>query len=259
MSTTKNKKIIIIMWLGLLFIASVLMMRNTAAKNLAAFNYEQESRLSGTEESMAGARDEVASEANLDSVNDSEKYSNVKKEVANNNFFKVRIGTYWIYEGGGIKLDENNRNYEYKIKIKNEVVSISGENDNYSILTKTTDLINGSVMDGEIILGKDYLSVKGSGFNGNVRFPLKVGNRWSDDSLGLDDSGKLRDDLLYQSIVNWKLERNVLGNECYNVIEEILSDRFEVIWCNNLGELHSTYHHYGSLDDWRIRLVKYRY
>lgn len=259
MPAAKNKKIIIVICIGIIFIASVLMMRNTASKNLAEFNYEQEARLSSAYESMAIARDEFVSETNLDPVNDLEKYSNVKQEVTNNKFFKVRVGTYWIYEGSGVKLTDDNKISEYKIKIKNEAVAISSEDGDYLIVLKITDLVDGSVKNGEIILKKDYLLFNADLFNRYVRFPLKVGSRWSDDFDKNLETDKLRDDLFYQNTVSLKLDKNILGNECYNIIEQALSDKVEFIWCDNIGEIYSTYHHEGTLDDWRIKLIKYRY
>ena len=126
---------------------------------------------------------------------------------------------------------------------------------------KTTDLISGSVGAGIITLRNNFVDFnfkQPNNFNNYVKFPLKVGNRWAE-SLESDPAEKLRDDGFYQNRINWKLRGKVLGNNCYNVIQQTLPDKVETIWCDKIGPIQTSYHHNGSLNNTLIRLVRFHY
>jgi len=188
--------------------------------------------------------------------------------LADNGYFRARVGTYWIYEGQGSRLKDN---YEvddngeaidyatnYKIKLKNEVVSVSGTEGDYLLKIKTTNLIDESITDGTITLKNDYVLFKYDSFYNYVKFPLKVNSRWAE-GPDSDPAEKLRDDGFYQNRINYELKEKALGNDCYNIVQQTLSDKTETIWCENIGPIQNSYHHNGSLDDSSIGLVKYHF
>lgn len=181
----------------------------------------------------------------------------IAEDPADNGYFRAQVGTYWIYEGQGSELDDGVVN-NYKIKFKNEVISVSGVKDDYLLRIKTTNLLDMSTKEGVITIKKDYVVFDSDGFYNYVRFPLKVGSRWPED---VEDAVAvpLRADGFYQNRINWKLNSKVLGNDCYNIIQQGLSYISQTIWCNNIGPIQDTYHHNGSLDDVLIRLTGYHF
>ncbi len=211
---------------------------------------------------VAGAK--IIDEVVPDNLSDTDLEARVKGKsvaVVDNDYFQARIGTYWIYEGNGSKLGDDNNIFSYKIKLKYEVASISFKDKYYLITLKTTNLLDSSVKEGTIRVGKDYLVYRLDGFYGYVRFPMKVGNRW-EESFSEEDSAiaePLRDDGYYQNKINWQLDKKILGNNCFGIENLALSSSDEMIWCNNIGLLQDKYHHNGSADDSMIRLVKYHY
>lgn len=180
------------------------------------------------------------------------------KGPADNGYFRAQAGTYWIYEGQGSDMDDGKNINNYKIKLKNEVISVSGVKDDYLLKTKTTNLIDMSTKEGTITIEKDYVVFDTGSFVNYVKFPLKVGSRWPE---GLEDANTepLRADGFYQNRIDWKLNSKVLGNDCYNIIEQTLPNTNQTIWCNEIGPIQNTYHHNGTLLDESIKLTEYHF
>jgi hypothetical protein len=184
--------------------------------------------------------------------------SEVNNGLADNGYFRAQAGTYWIYEGQGSDMDDGVNVNNYKIKLKNEVISVSGAKNDYLLKIKTTNLIDMSTKESAITIKNDYVVFDAGDFYNYVKFPLEVGNRWP---VSLADTGteSLRVDGFYQNWINWKLGSKVLSNDCYNIIEQTLPDTSQTIWCDKIGPIQHTYHHNGSLIDESIKLTGYHF
>jgi len=182
---------------------------------------------------------------------------NAKTLIADNGYFKAQVGTYWIYEGQGREMKEG-RIDNYRIKVRYEVVSVSGKAGDYILKIKTTNLLDKSVREGSIILKKDYIIFNIDEFYNYVRFPLKVGSRW-EEVAGDVNTEPLRADGYYQNRINWKLTGKVIGNDCYNIVYKTLPDTSQTLWCSKIGPAQGSYHHNGSLMDSFVRLTGYHF
>ena len=179
---------------------------------------------------------------NTNFIPQSELYESVLTD-----YFPIKEGTYWQYEGTKKEQQENGEIKTKEISKKITVTKIENiENKTYVYLEGSEVpfiTVQNNTIDFEPDnLGSDKFS---------LTFPLNVGTRWGSD---IDK----RDDGYYGWEIEEKISLNILGKnyeDCYRIAYKTLPDTSYKVFCYGLGIVEEGYTHNGTIMEYTYKIV----